>query len=253
MNLPCQIFPAICIPALIFSAGLAAGFINVMAGAGSALTLGLMIWLGIDGSIANGTNRFGLIIQNLSGVVSFKKESHSDFKESLKLSLLTLPGALIGAVAAVKIPDLWFQRILGVMCIFILVTLILPKTPDSKIIPSKKSWLIFPSMIAIGFYGGFIQVGVGFLIMAALRHIEGLSLVKTNMHKLFIVLFYTIPVTIIFGMSGKIQWLVALYLSCGYGLGSWLSVKVSIAKGETAVKIALGVALIIMAVKFLWG
>ena len=106
-------------------------------------------------------------------------------------------------------------------------------------------------MFVIGLYGGFIQAGVGFLIMAALRHLLHLDLVRINMHKVFIVLVYTVPVIFIFGFTGNINWLTALYMSGGYALGAWISAKVSISRGEKVVKIVLCIAILIMATRFI--
>ena len=90
---------------LLFGVGIITGFINVMAGGGSTITLPVLIFLGLDSSVANGTNRIGLLSQNLFGILSFKKENVSQIKLSAKLSLFTLPGAIIGAFYATKIDD----------------------------------------------------------------------------------------------------------------------------------------------------
>ena len=83
--------------------GLIAGFLNVNAGGGSTLTLPTLIFLGLDTSVANGTNRIAILLQNISAVQSFKQEKYFDFKTSLKLSLFTFPGAIAGALLAVKL------------------------------------------------------------------------------------------------------------------------------------------------------
>ena len=53
---------------LVFVAGVAAGFVNVMAGGGSSLTLPALMLLGLDASVANGTNRLSIVTQSLAGV-----------------------------------------------------------------------------------------------------------------------------------------------------------------------------------------
>ncbi len=57
---------------LLFTVGIIAGFMNVMAGGGSTLTLPTLIFLGLDSALANGTNRVAIIIQNIFAVYSFK-------------------------------------------------------------------------------------------------------------------------------------------------------------------------------------
>jgi len=236
----------------VFGAGLCAGFINVMAGGGSTITLGLLILLGLDSSVANGTNRIALFAQNISAVASFKRRNQSEFSLSLKLSLFTLPGAILGSIYAIRVSDALFQRILSGVMVFVLITLLVPRSNSGEIEQGSPSraLLIYPAMFGIGFYGGFIQAGVGFILMAALRHLLGLSLVRVNMHKVFIVLIYTLPIIVIFGVSRNINWLYALFLASGNALGAWWSAKISVARGEEIVRVVLCVALLLMAVRF---
>jgi len=107
--------------------GAVAGFLNVLAGGGSALTIPLMIFLGYDATVANGSNRIAIQVEALSAVAAFKKQKNSDFPMSLKLSLMTLPGGILGAFYAVKIDDALFTKILAVVMVLIIITLIFPK------------------------------------------------------------------------------------------------------------------------------
>ena len=45
---------------LLISSGIAAGFINTVAGGGSLLTLPLLIFMGLSAAEANGSNRVAL-------------------------------------------------------------------------------------------------------------------------------------------------------------------------------------------------
>ena len=106
-------------------------------------------------------------------------------------------------------------------------------------------------MFGIGFYGGFIQVGVGFLLMASLRYLMKLNLVLVNMHKVFIVLIYTIPALLIFILTDNINWIFGLSLAAGNVIGGWWGAKVSVKKGEGFIKVVLTVAVFIMAIKLI--
>jgi len=238
---------------LLFSVGVISGVINVMAGGGSALTLPVLIFLGLDSALANGTNRIAIVVQNLAAVSSFKKEKYSRFGTSIKLSLLTLPGSIIGALAAVKMSNELFQKVLAFIMIGIIISMMLPKskTVYSGEANKRISFWTHLSMFFIGFYGGFIQVGVGFLLMAALHYLMKLNLVYVNMHKVFIVFIFTVPALIVFIATGNINWNLGLSLAAGNGLGAWWAAKISVKKGEGVIKIVLFVAVFIMALKLL--
>ena len=120
-------------------------------------------------------------------------------------------------------------------------------------ITKKLPWLIYPSMILLGLYGGFIQVGIGFLIMHALHNILKMKLVYVNMHKVFIVMLYTIPALLIFICTGNVNWFLGLSLAGGSWIGAWWAAKISVKKGENFIKGVLIVAIIIMSLKLLGG
>jgi hypothetical protein len=231
--------------------GIIAGFINVTAGGGSTLTLPVLIFLGLDSTTANGTNRIGILLQNVSSVYSFKKESYYELKTSLLLSIFTLPGAIAGAIAAIEVDDELFQKILGIIMIGIILSMFVPEKKTVKNNQSKINFLTAVSMMAIGFYGGFIQVGVGFLIMASLKYLLKLDLIRINMHKVFIVLVFTMPALIIFILSDNVNWILGLSLAAGNALGGWWGAKMSVKKGEGFIKAVLAAVIFIMALKLL--
>ena len=238
---------------LLFSVGLISGVINVMAGGGSALTLPVLIFLGLDSALANGTNRLAIVIQSVAAISSFRKEKYSQFGTSIKLSLLTLPGAVIGAIAAVNMSNEVFHKVLAIIMIGIIISMMIPtsKTVYSDDPNKKISLWTHVSMFFIGFYGGFIQIGVGFLLMAALHYLMKLNLVYVNMHKVFIVLVFTFPALLIFVFTGNVNWGFGLSLAAGNALGAWWAAKISIKKGEGVIKIILFIAIFIMALKLL--
>ncbi len=153
---------------LLIGVGIISGFLNVMAGGGSAISLPLLIFLGLDSPLANGTNRLAIFIQTIASILSFKQEKLFEFKTSLKIASFALPGAIAGAILAVKIDSALFQRVLAFFILGILLTVIIPrskKTTTTQTVKPAHAWLIYPTMMVIGFIGGFHQVGIGFLMI----------------------------------------------------------------------------------------
>jgi len=239
---------------LLFVVGSIAGFINVFAGGGSTITLPILIFLGLDPSLANGTNRMGILAQTLSAVVSFRQEKYHDFKLSLRLTAFTLPGAITGAIIATRISNDLFQKILAFVLIAVTISIFLKKTNQEKPgggYKTKSSWFIYPVMLAIGFYGGFMQVGVGFVFMASLYHLMRLDLIRVNMHKVFIIFVYTIPALLVFLFTGNVEWSFGLILAVGMAIGAWWAAKISVKKGEKFIRIVLIPVILGMALKLL--
>ncbi|MGD8780663.1 MAG: sulfite exporter TauE/SafE family protein [Ignavibacteria bacterium] len=237
---------------ILFLVGSIAGFINVNAGGGSTLTLPTLIFLGLDAAIANGTNRIAIFIQNVSAIYSFKKENYSNFKLSLKLSIFTLPGAILGSLLAINLSNEIFKKILAIVMIAIIITMLMPrKKIESKNDNEKLTIPTIISMIGIGFYGGIIQVGVGFILMASLHYLMKLNLILVNMHKVFIVLIYTLPALFIFIITGNVNWTFGLSLAAGNAFGAWWAAKFAVKRGEKLIKGILIGTIIVMSVKLL--
>lgn len=236
---------------ILFCVGIVAGVINVMAGGGSSLTLPALIFIGLDSSVANGTNRIGILLQSISATLSYRQEKISEIEKSMKLAALTLPGAVLGALVSLKISNEWFDRILGLVMIGIIVSMLIPQKFEVITSGERRSRLIYPIMFAVGFYGGFIQVGVGFLIMAALYHMLRMNLIRVNMHKVFITMLFTIPTLIIFIWTGNVNWMFGLSLAAGSAIGGWWAARFSIKGGEKVVRFVMVLAIFIIALKLL--
>lgn len=250
---PADLMDLVSSPALLFLVGVVAGTVNVMAGGGSVLTLPILIFFGLDGAEANGTNRLSILIQNISASASFSRERAGDLSKSLRYSLLTLPGAVCGAFFATAVDDLLFKRVVAVVIIAVAASMFFPLSKsamEGAAVPARK-WLVYPGLAAVGFYGGFIQIGAGLAIMALFLHTVGGGVASVNAHKIFIVMVYTVPALGIFFLSGDVDVLKGLNLAAGTAAGGWWAARLSVRKGVTAVRYFLALAIVLFALKLL--
>lgn len=241
--------------------GVVAGVLNVIAGGGSLLTLPAMVLMGIPGPLANGTNRVAILAQNITAVTGFRKKGFSDFKLSFSLAVCALPGAIAGAYVGTMVRGVLFNRILAAIMILILLQMAISqhlrtkaKTKENPPPDQPPRMLLgHICIVGVGFYGGFIQAGVGFLLMAVLHNVMRLGLVRVNMHKVFIVGFYTAAALAVFVWSGNVLWIPGIALAFGNSLGGWIGSHLSVKKGEPFIRKVLYVTLTGMALKLLWG
>jgi uncharacterized protein len=240
---------------VVFFAGILAGFINTLAGGGSLLTLPILIFLGLPTAVANGTNRIAIVAQCAFAVAGFKKKGVSNFKLSLLLSIPAILGAIIGAYFAVDISDALFRRVLAVIMILVLGLILWnPRHDSGGNSNSLGRRQLITAMIVfffIGIYGGFIQVGAGFIIIAALTTITKFNLVVTNSHKVFIAGIFTIFALIVFAFNGKVCWEIGLCLAAGMGLGGWIGSHWAVAKGERWIRVVLTICVVAMVIKLI--
>lgn len=240
---------------LLVLVGFIAGMINVIAGGGSLLTLPMLIFLGLPPNIANGTNRIAIIIQNIFAVSGFKSKGVSAFPYSIYLALSATVGAIIGALLAVDIKGEIFNKILAIIMVLIVVYMVFkPKISTEELlerITGKYFWLGIFAFFFVGIYGGFIQAGVGFIMLLALSGINRFSLVKSNAIKVFVALIYSLSAVVIFAYNDMINWKYGLILSIGNATGGWFMSRWSVKKGDGLVRIFLIIMVTVMAVK-LW-
>ncbi len=239
--------------ALIFGAGFLAGLMNVMAAGGSLLTLPVLMFLGLPAPLANGTNRVALIMQNITAVDAFRRKDIWNPKAGVILALATLPGAVVGALVAIRVPDDVFRVILAVVLIFAVFTMLWPRaatSPSSTPSPARRRWANV-ALFGVGFYGGFIQAGVGLLLIAVLYQLLGMSLVWANMYKVLIVGVYMVPTIAIFAFTGNVDWGIGVVLGLGNAGGALVSTHIAVRGGERVIRMFIAAALVLMALRLL--
>ena len=240
---------------LLALVGVAAGWLNVMAGGGSLLTVPVMLFMGIPGPVANGTNRIAILAQNISAVTAFRRQGFSDFRLSLSLSAAASLGAWGGASVGVHLDGEWFDRVLALVMIGVMV---LMATGHDKVKPTaaaarpRNLALGHLLMVGAGFWGGFIQIGVGFILMPILHRVLGLDLVRVNMHKVFIVLVYTIVALVVFAAQVELLWAVGAALALGNATGGWLGAHTTVKRGEILIRRVLYAALTVFIIRLVF-
>ncbi|MDA3812556.1 MAG: sulfite exporter TauE/SafE family protein [Spirochaetaceae bacterium] len=235
--------------AIVLIAGLVAGFFNVVAGGGSLITVPAMIFLGLPPAMANGTNRIAILSQNVISVNRFRKKGYFSPKVGLILGLVASVGAFIGSNIAVDLPGEVFNKILSAVMVLVLLLTLFGKKKEGIKDTIENIPLLAIAFFFVGIYGGFIQAGVGFIIIAIFYLISGTTLVRTNSMKVFIVMIYTIPSLIVFILNGQVQWSTGIVLAIGNSVGAWFGTNFSVNKGDKWIKIILTITVSAMAVK----
>jgi uncharacterized membrane protein YfcA len=236
---------------LVFLVGIVAAFLNAVAGGGSAISLPLLIFLGMPPSMANGTNRVGVLFGNFSSFWSLRKGGFYDAVLFKRIFLPTSIGALLGSYLGVDIPDAVFKFLVALVLIWVVIGVqLIPKQPTiTKPFSPLTCWLAF---FGIGFYGGFIQVGVGFILILAINHVTGLDLIRVNATKSLTSVIFILISIIVFAAGSKIDWRVAGVESVGCIIGGYWGSQFQMKKGEGFIRAFLTYTSLIMAAKLLY-
>ncbi len=243
------------LPALA-AVGFVSGFLNILAGGGSLLTLPLLIFLGLPATVANATNRVGILCQNIFSLGAFRRHGVLPLKLALICTAPSLMGSYLGALWAVDIDDRLFQRLLAGIMIGVLIIILWDPAKrlqgkEMHFTPLRLTVLLV-SFFFIGIYGGFVQAGVGFIIIPALL-VHGFDLVRTNAVKIFVILAFTVPALAVFAWHGQVDWLLGLVLGVGNASGGWVASHVAVRKGHDWIKRVVSITVLVLALKLLFG
>lgn len=220
---------------ILIASGFAVGFINTVAGGATVISLAVLIALGLPVSVANATHRVAAFFQTLFSSGSFIKQKVLDLKTGIRLGVPVTLGSVVGAWVAVDINEETFELMAGFALLLMLAAMLIKpnlwlqgkkKDPDFK--PKPWHYLLF---FVLGLYGGFIYVGIGYFLLAALVLATGMDILRANALKVFIVLLY-IPFTLVlFIINDLIYWPYALVLSIGQSAGALVAARISVKMG----------------------
>ena len=210
--------------------GFLAGGINTMVGSGSAITLSILTEvIGLPPNVANGTNRVGIIAQSITTTSSFYKNGKFDIvlKSKFFIFLITI-GAFAGVYVATIISNDAFKEVFKYLMILIfLVILVKPKRwlISTQLEKNMNPYLAVPLFLALGFYGGFIQMGMGVFFLAIMVLVAKYSIMDSNVVKAFSVGIYTILIIWYFHYKGLVDWEIGGILAIGQAVGGYVTAE----------------------------
>lgn len=241
------------ITVLIIS-GLAVGFINTLAGGGSVISLSVLMLMGLPAPVANGTNRIAIAIQTFTATTVFRKKKVLDLRKGTILGIPSALGSILGAYIAIDINEAIFEKAFAVIMLVMIVFVFY--NPNKFILGNQKlvdkkvtvvQWIIF---FFLGIYGGFVHVGIGYFLLAALILNAGYDLVRANAVKVLIVLMYIPFSFLVFVWMSEIDWAYGLIMAIGSVTGAFLASILAVEKGIIFVKWTIVVVSIFLAGHF---
>lgn len=204
-----------------------AGAINTLAGNGSAITLTILTEvLGLPGNMANGTNRVGVWTQSVAGAFAFHRNGKLRVLQSGMIIIWTVIGAAAGIITAIFVSNDQFMGVFRFLLVLMFVVILvkpkrwLRETDENARMPRA---LTIPLFLVLGFYGGFIQMGMGVFFLAAMVLGARYSLIDANAVKITVVGLYTILALAIFQYRGLIDWPIGLLMAIGQTAGGYFT------------------------------
>jgi uncharacterized protein len=243
----------------LLGVGILAGYLNVVAGGGSLLAVPLLIFLGLPEGVANATSRLAILMQGATAVTKYSSAGKLDWNLARVLLAPTLIGAVIGAVVATHVSDALFRSILAwvmIACAAVVTAepILLGRrarnsSPTPAMLEMSRVW---PTMLLVGFYGGLVQAGMGYVMLAGMVLVLGIRLAEANVMKMILVVAYTPLALSVFVWKDMVNWPFGILLAVGQALGGWLGAAAALKRGEGFVRAVLAIAVLLTAIKLLW-
>ena len=229
---------------LLLFAGIAAGFVNTVAGGGSVITLPVLVEI-VGASVANGTNRVAILMENAVAAVSFHHGRKVPWGFVAPLLIPVTVGAAAGAWVATLLSAETMKRVFGIVIVLVALSMLIRPARwmhegEARI---REPWRSL-TFLGIGFYGGFVQAGVGFLLLIGLVLIEGLGLIRGNAAKVVLILAYTPISLLLFAQAGQVDWVAGVTLGVGSMTGALIASRLAIRRGAGWIRwVVIGAAL----------
>ncbi|MEN0063999.1 MAG: sulfite exporter TauE/SafE family protein [Myxococcota bacterium] len=235
----------------LFLAGIGAGIVNTLAGGGSFLALAALVWAGLPPHVANATNRVGVLLQSGVAYATLRAQPTDEAEPAhgwAEFGVVAF-AALLGASAAVAVDPKAFAALLGPLLIMMVAaSLARPAAWSERGEPSAWRW---PALAAAGFYGGFLQAGVGLLLLPAFVMLGGLEATTANRRKVAFVGGLTVPALAVYASQGLVAVQPAVALALGSALGGFLGARFSLAGGAKLIRWAVAGVVVLTAIR-LW-
>jgi uncharacterized protein len=197
---------------VIVGAGLLSGFINTLASSGSAVTLPLMMFIGLPATVANGTNRLPLLAGALAAMLTFHRAGVVDWRNGLVLSAPLIAGTIAGAaLASVLDANTMRWAVIAAVVAALVMLLSNPKRFLRDAAPGGPRVVLTTAAVflPIGLWAGFIVLDAGTYMLLGPNAIKSLFLLWISLASL-----------LVFYVENEMNWRVGLLLSVGSIAGS---------------------------------
>ncbi len=237
---------------LLLITGFLVGVINTLGGGGSSLLYPLLIFMGFSPHQAVGTSRLAFLTQGIVGILGFKSKGFYEYPLNIRLGLIAAAGAFIGAAAGLSVNPGTYKKIIALVIALVTIAgFFHTRRPEKTTKTDPRRILTYILFFFLGIYSGFIQTGLGFLILTTLLWTEHMNITRANSIKAMVVFLSGIPSLLMFSTYGQVRWHEAVLLALGTAAGSWWSSRWSTSVNEKKLKYLIALLVLFLAAK-LW-
>ena len=245
---------------VMFCAAFSAGAINAIAGGGTLLTFPVLIWLGLDPKVANGTSTVALWPGLFGGLFGYRRELENSSTILFRLGLTSIIGGAFGALLLIRTPSRVFANLVPFLILFATLLFMSHGVINKRLRlgslgdrPSGLWWsgaIIFQLFSAM--YGGYFGAGNGILMLAAMGLLGLNDLNRANGIKNFLGICINSIAVLLFSLAGLVVWQDALVMAFGALAGGYFGASMAVRIGQKWVRRGIVLIGLIIFVVMVW-
>jgi len=239
----------------LFGTGLAAGFVDSIAGGGGLLTLPVLLSLGLEPKYALGTNKLQATCGSGSAAFHYGRAGAVHWKDCVRGFMVTLIGAALGTAAVQSISTEILKRLLPplllAIAIYMLVKPELGKQDHAPRMPRSRFDLIFG--LGLGFYDGFLGPGTGTFWTMAFVLALGFNMTRATAHTKVMNLASNLSSLAFFLILGKLYFVAGAAMGLGQLLGARLGAGLVIKRGTKLIRPIFISMVLLLIVKLIYS
>jgi uncharacterized membrane protein YfcA len=238
---------------LLFTTGLAAGFVDSIAGGGGLITLPVLLSLGLDPKKALGTNKLQATCGSGSATWHYARAKTVPLTDCARGFICSLLGAALGTLAVQRLDPSALKRAIPILLIAVALVVLLRPQMGSTDIPARmrRSWFDVLFGLGIGFYDGFFGPGTGTFWTMAYVLVLGFNLTKATGYSKVVNFASNLSSLVFFLWQGNIYFAAGLAMGVGQILGAKIGSGMVIARGTKFIRPIFITVVLAIAVKLL--
>jgi len=224
--------------ALLFLTGLAAGFVDSIAGGGGFITLPVMLSFGWDTSYALGTNKLQATFGSGSAAWHYARAKTVPLEDCARGFVLSLLGAALGTLAVERVDPSFLKRFIPILLLAVaLYTLLKSGLGDKDLRPRlARQWFDLTFGLGLGFYDGFFGPGTGTFWTVAFMLCLGFNLTKATGYTKVMNFASNLSSLAFFLLAGNVRFTAGITMAIGQLIGAKLGASMVIAKGTKFIR-----------------
>jgi hypothetical protein len=219
----------------MLGAGLAAGTMNAIVGAGSLISFPTLLLLGYSPLIANVSNTVGLVPGVLSGAVGYRRELAGQRRRAGPLVVAALAGGLAGGLLLLVLPESAFERIVPVL-ILLACVLVAIQPRLSRALAERRTTagrgqgeggpVLLAGVFLTAIYGGYFGAAQGVILIALLAILVADDLQRLNGLKIVLAAAVNGIAAVLFIVLTPVAWTPAILIAIGSIIGGQVGAHV---------------------------